>query len=492
MRSSFFLLLALLYPMCSTSASPGPNEMRPNILFVLIDDMGWPDLGCYGHSFHETPRLDQLAREGMKFSNFYATPVCSSTRGTIESGQNSARTGITDFLPGHWKPFAKLIVPAMPDHLEHQLTTPGEALGNVGYTTGYFGKWHLGWTSKNAPDKHGYAVTAANLGKEFQQWRPSKEEGPKRMNLLTDQALWFLEQQAENEGPFFLHLSHHAVHIPIQGELATIEKYKEKTKPANGVNHPVYAAMVQDLDKQIGRLLDSLQKHGLAENTVVIVASDNGGLQEVYTQTGQVVSTNAPLRAEKGTIYEGGIRVPCIVHWPGVTQAGSTCKELAATWDLLPTFCSLANIPAPDQSLDGVDLTPLLKDPNAKLSRDALHFHYPHYHHSRPAGAIRSGDFKLIEWFENGSVELYNLKADVGESNDLAATMPEKANELRSRLQQWRKKVGARMPTTNASFNPDKADLWWDRRTETPLDLKAMGDRFQQRATPPYFRTQHQ
>jgi len=206
-------------------------ERQPNILFVLIDDMGWPDLACYGHPFHETPRLDKLASQGVRFTDFYATPVCSSTRATIESGQNSARAGITDFLPGHWKPFAKLVVPPMPDCLDHELATPGERLGQAGYVTGYFGKWHLGWGRENAPSAHGYQITAGQLGEAFRKWRGNREDGPKRMNLITDQAIWFLKQNASKRRPFFLHVSHHAVHIPIQATAQSIDKYANKPKP---------------------------------------------------------------------------------------------------------------------------------------------------------------------------------------------------------------------------------------------------------------------
>ncbi|MDG2383560.1 MAG: sulfatase [Pirellulaceae bacterium] len=464
-------------------------EHRPNILFVLIDDMGWPDLACYGHPFHDTPRIDQLAKEGIRFTDFYATPVCSSTRGTIESGQNSARVGITDFLPGHWKPFAKLVVPPMPDHLDHHLTTPGEALGDADYVTGYFGKWHLGRGPKHSPSQHGYQITAGQLGESFQEWRDGRPDGPKRMNLITDQAIWFLKEQAKHDRPFFLHLSHHAVHIPIQAEPTSVDKYKHKPKPNDGVNHPVYAAMIKDLDRQIGRLLDTLDELQLANNTVVVVASDNGGLREIYTRNGQVVSTNAPLRAEKGTIYEGGIRVPLIIRWPDITPAESLCHQPTATWDLLPTFCAIAEIDTPDQPLDGVSLKPLLLDPKEDIGREALHYHYPHYHHSEPASAIRQGNFKLIEWLDDGSVELYELSNDIGETNNLASAMPEKANQLREDLAIWRQRIGAQMPTKNPKYDPKLADQWWNRRNKAPLNLKAIGDRFEQQATQPYFRT---
>lgn len=472
-----------------SATGPAVGAQTPNILLVLIDDMGWSDLACYGHAFHETPRIDQLAAEGVRFTDFYATPVCSSTRATIETGQNSARVGITDFLPGHWKPFAQLVVPPMPDHLDHDLTTPAEALGAAGYVTGYFGKWHLGGGPDNAPRTHGYQVTGAELGAGFRQWRDGRDDGPKQMQLITDQAIWFLNRHAGDGQPFFLHVSHHAVHIPIQATQDSIAKYIAKPKPETGVNHPVYAAMIEDLDAQIGRLLDELDRLDLAQDTVVLIASDNGGLREVFTGNGQIVSTNAPLRAEKGTIYEGGIRVPLIVRWPGVTAAGADCRALAATWDLLPTFCAIAGIGPPDQPLDGADISPLLRNPKASLDRGALYFHYPHYHHSRPAGAIRRGKWKLVEWFDDHSVELYNLVDDIGESNDLASAMPEKAKQLRNDLRAWRQGVGARMPTKNPNYVAQKADQWWDRRTDAPRDLKAFGDRLQQAASKPYFRT---
>lgn len=483
------LSIAFSFVLFFLLASTAAAEKRPNILFVLIDDMGWPDLACYGHARHETPNLDRLAAEGVRFTNFYATPVCSSTRATIESGQNSARVGITDFLPGHWRPFEKLVVPPMPDCLDHALVTPGEVLSGAGYLTGYFGKWHLGRGPENAPDRHGYRVTGAQLGKEFQKWRASKIEGPKRMDLLTDQAIYFLKKHvAPRKQPFFLHVSHHAVHIPLQANEETIRKYVEKPKPKTGVNHPVYAAMIEDLDRKIGRLLRVLEELQFSDSTFVVVASDNGGLREVYTGGGQIVSSNVPLRREKGTLYEGGIRVPCIVRWPGVAATGAACEELAATWDLLPTFCAVADVAPPKQPLDGISLTPVLRGTSTRLNRDALYFHYPHYHHASPAGAIRQGDFKLIESFQDGSLELYNLRDDIGESNNLDDSMPDRAKKMRANLAAWRNRVGARMPTPNPQFDPTKRNQWWSRRDKKPLDVNAVGDRMEQRASKPYYR----
>jgi uncharacterized sulfatase len=282
---------------------------------------------------------------------------------------------------------------------------------------------------------------------------------------LTDATLWFIEQNKDN--PFFVTLSHHAVHIPVEANTETTAKYKNKPKPSEGVNHPVYAAMVEDLDTSIGRILGKLEELELADNTIIVFTSDNGGLRKIYTEVGEVVSTNAPLRDEKGTLYEGGIRVPMIVRWPGVVRPGSVCPEPTTTADLLPTFCEMAAARPPDQPIDGSSLVPLLKDPAATLGRDAIYFHYPHYHHSRPAGAIRAGDFKLIEFFDDGSLELYNLKDDIGETENLAAAKPQLAGELQQQLAMWRKRVGARMPTRNPKYDPQRAHEWWSRRYET-------------------------
>lgn len=471
------LALLLLAPVVFSAGLNARAAQRPNIVFILADDMGWPDLGCYGHPFHETPVLDKLATQGIRFTNFYAaTPVCSSTRSTIQSGQYSARTGITDFIPGHWRPFEKLVVPKIDHHLRKGIQTPGDALKAAGYVTGYFGKWHLGRDAAHQPDQHGYDVTERQLSSAFRQSRKNKPRGPKRIDFLTDASLWFIEKNKDR--PFFLTLSHYAVHIPVEGNAKTIEKYERKPKPAKGVNHPIYAAMVEDLDTSVGRILDKLKQLKLAKNTIVVFTSDNGGLRKIYTGVGEVVSTNAPLRDEKGTLYEGGIRVPLIVRWPDVVKPGTVSEEPATTADLLSTFCEMAKAPVPSQTIDGESLVKILKKAAASLDRDAIYFHYPHYHHSTPASAIRSGDWKLIEFLADHRLELYNLRQDLGERTNLAVKRPKLAKDLQRRLAEWRKTTGARMPAANPKADPKRAGQWWSRRTGKPLDIEAMRKRY--------------
>jgi uncharacterized sulfatase len=417
----------------------------------------------------------------MRLTDFYAaTPVCSSTRVTIQSGQYAARVGITDFIPGHWRPFEKLIVPPIEHALPADIKTPGDLLKAAGYATGYFGKWHLGPDATHGPDKRGYDVTARTLGPSFRAWRKTREAGPKGIDLLTDQTVWFIERNRDE--PFFVTLSHHAVHIPLEATPEAIAKYEKKEKPPEGVNHPVYAAMIENLDRSIGRIMAKLDELGIADRTMVLFTSDNGGLRKIYTGVGEVVSTNAPLREEKGTIYEGGIRVPMIVRWPGVVKPGSVCAEPATTADLLPTFCEVARTKLPDQPVDGMSLVPLLANPETTLRREAIYFHYPHYHHSRPAGAIRAGDWKLIEFFDGAPLELYNLEDDIAEAKNLADEMPEKAKQLQQMLAAWRKAVGARMPEPNPDYDPDRARQWWNRRTNQPLDLEAMARQYRSRS----------
>lgn len=456
-----FLLLAIL---CSAAAAK--NKRLPNILLILIDDMSWADLECYGNRFHETPNIDRLASEGMRFTDFYAAgAVCSPTRAALQSGQYQSRLGITDFIPGHRRPFAPLTVPEVNDHLPLEIVTPAEVLKRKGYTTGYFGKWHLG-SPDFEPDKQGYDVSIVTNGGHFApQFRTSPQqdvpEGTYLADYLTEQTIHFMESNREE--PFFVMLSHFAVHIPLHAKQELIAKYKAKAKPAEGVNNPIYAAMVEHVDQSVSRLMTALQELGLEENTVVIFTSDNGGLYQSASRGGPIVCSNAPLRDEKGTLCEGGIRVPLIVRWPGTIAAGAICDQPTISIDLWPTLADIADVgDFPHQEIDGVSLLPVFIDPQVKLQRDALYFHFPHYHHSRPAGAIRQGEWKLIEFFEDGKLELYNLKQDLSEEHDLLTASPlsavnqARAAELQQRLASWRQRTNAAMPVRNPDHDPNR------------------------------------
>jgi uncharacterized sulfatase len=431
--------------------SAAAEVAKPNIVFILIDDLGWADLACYGNKFHETPHVDALARQGMRFTDFYAaSPVCSSTRASIHAGQYTPRVGVTNFIRGHWRPFEKLIEPPNGPSMPLGIVTIAEALKQAGYTTGHFGKWHLG-PATHSPEKQGYDVSVVRGDAES----------------LTDATVKFIR---ENRGrPFFVDLSHYWVHIPLRSGAEQIEKYRRKPKPPQGINNPVYAAMVADVDESTGRIMALLDELKLAENTVLIFTSDNGGLRRIYHGRGELVTSNAPLRDEKGSLYEGGIREPLVVRWPGVVRPGSVCREPTVSVDFYPTLLEVAAArPPADQVLDGVSLVPLLKQ-SGGLKREAIYFHYPHYHHSRPAGAIRAGALKLIEFFDDDALELYNLEEDIGEKTNLAEKLPQKARSLRAKLRAWRESVGAKMPRKNPEYDPGRAAQWWSRRSKRPL-----------------------
>ncbi|MHC4509167.1 MAG: sulfatase-like hydrolase/transferase [Planctomycetota bacterium] len=449
---------SLVAPNCTAAArrrsATSRTRKKPNIVFILIDDMGWPDVACYGSKFHETPNIDRLASQGMKFSDAYAAcPVCSPTRASIMAGQYPARVGITDFIPGHWRPYEKLIVPENRLQLPLESVTIGEMLREQGYATCYIGKWHLGGRGYS-PDKQGFDKVVLGV----------KNQNDKQVSGFTDEAVKFIEDRRKE--PFFLYLSHHSVHIKLEAPEELVDKYKNKPKPPTGVNNPVYAAMVEHLDTHTGRILKKLDDLDLAERTIVIFFSDNGGLRQAYggyRGPKQIVSTNAPLRDEKGTLYEGGIREPLIVRWPGVVKPGTDCSVPVTSVDFYPTFLEIVGGKgSPNQPLDGESILPLLKQ-GGTLDRDAIYWHYPHYHHSRPAGAIREGDYKLIEFYEDGRLELYDLASDIGEKKDLATEMPQKAAQLQQKLARWRRSVKAKMPTPNPDYDPARADEWKPR-----------------------------
>jgi arylsulfatase A-like enzyme len=464
----------LALPRCAQARRRGTANAKrgPNFVFFLIDDLGGTDVGCFASSFYETPNIDRLAAQGMKFTDAYAAcPVCSPTRASIMTGKYPARLGITQWIGGPNEPTEYL------HYMPLEEATIAETLKEAGYVTGFVGKWHLG-DRPYYPDKQGFDVNIGgdNSGspptyfypyrknnRALEEMPPGGEEGEYLTDRLTDESLKFLD--ANKDRPFLLYLSHYAVHTPIESKQGLTDKYKAKADrmpatdgpkfvPAYGryqtrqyQDNAIYAGMVQSVDESVGRVIDKLEELGVAENTVVIFMSDNGGLS---TQPGDAPTSNLPLRAGKGWLYEGGIREPMIIKWPGVVKQGSMCSEPVTSTDFYPTMLEMAGMRLrPRQHVDGVSLVPLLMGVGSP-DRKAIYWHYPHYHGSgsRPSGAVRAGDYKLIEWYENGAVELYNLRDDISEKEDLAEKMPEKAAELKAMLAKWRKQVNAKMPAS--------------------------------------------
>ena len=459
-------LLATIWLASCNSPVPDSAGVPPNIVLILVDDLGWSDLPPYGNSFHETPHIDRMAANGLRFTNAYAAaPVCSPTRASIQSGQYPARIGITDFIRGHWRPYEQLTVPInRTQYLPLDVVTVGEALQQQGYVTGYFGKWHLG-NPEIMPGDQGYDQWfVVRGGRHFDVAKriipPAVAEPEEYLSdVITERGLKFL--QDHRNAPFFLTLAHYAVHIPLQAEKLLIEKYQAKEKPDVGVNNPIYAAMIEHIDQGVGQVLDELQELGLSENTLVLLSSDNGGLFERFDKAdGVIVTSNSPLRDEKGSLYEGGIRVPFIAYWPGVVPPGSATDVPVVSVDLYPTLVELAHGVMPqNDSLDGISLVPLLSGDSHLPSR-SLYFHYPHYHHSAPASAIRVGNFKLIEFLDGDRVELYNLSSDISENRNLAPDFPDKAASMQVQLQKWRNEVNAPMPMPNPDFDESRRGEW--------------------------------
>lgn len=455
---------------------------RPNIVFVLVDDLGWADLGCYGGSFYETPVLDRLASEGARCTAAYAAaPVCSPTRASILCGKYPARVGVTQFIGGHL--VGRLGDVPYFDCLPANEYSLARALRDGGYRTWHVGKWHLGSRPETLPDRHGFDVNVGGTGNGYPPrgyfapyglgTLPDGPDGEYLTDRLTDEAVRLLE--AADDQPFFLHLSHYAVHNPMQAPAELVEKYRRKARRLGldsvpqfelGDHHPSwqrrherirrrivqanpeYAAMVENLDTNVGRLLDALERTGRADDTIVIVTSDNGGLA---TAEGSP-TCNAPLVEGKGWMYDGGVRVPLLVRWPGVVAAGTVSDEPVTSPDFYPTLLEVARLPArPEQHADGISVLPTLQ--GRPFDRGPIFWHYPHYANQggSPAAAVRHGDWKLVEFFEGERVELYNVRADLSEAHDLAG-----ANEyagIRERLHRtlttWLHEVGARRPPAN-------------------------------------------
>jgi arylsulfatase A len=457
-RIGFCLLMALLSaPLCRGAAQP-----QLNVVFILADDLGWTDLSCYGSDFYQTPHIDRLARDGMKFTQAYsACTVCSPTRAAILTGKYPARLHVTDWIPGQMPENPKLLVPDWTKYLPLEEITMARAFRSAGYATASIGKWHLGG-EEYYPEKHGFDINVAGSSAPAtpSYFAPYKiatlPDGPKGeyvTDRLAEEAAKFIEQQKTK--PFFLYVPLFAVHTPIQGKPELIQKYRAKRHPGQKQTNAVYAAMIESMDAAVGRIRRKLDEVKLSERTVVIFVSDNGG--RVPT------TSNYPLRVGKGSCYEGGTRVPLIVYWPGVTKPGSVSEIPVISMDLYPTVLEIAGLKeAARKSVDGVSLVQLLRK-EGDFKRDALFWHYPHYQHyqlggTTPYGAIRMGDFKLIEFFDDMRVELYNLREDIGEERNLATRMPSKVDELRSRLHAWRAEVGAQMPSRNPNYDPSKPE----------------------------------
>jgi len=439
------------------------SQRPPNIVLLLVDDLGWTALTCYGSDLHETPHLDRLAKQGMRFTDAYAAcTVCSPTRAAVLTGKYPARLHLTDWIAGHVRPRAKLRIPDWTKQLEHQEVTLAEALKPRGYVSASIGKWHLGneshWPTSQGFDENVGGTHKGQPPSYFDPYGkgggiptlPPRQKGEFLTDRLTDEALGFIEKNKDR--PFFLYLPYFTVHTPLMAKQELIDKYKARIEPNDKHRHPALAGMVDSLDQSVGRILAKLDELKLADNTVVIFTSDNGGL--VLRNT----TSNAPLRAGKGSAYEGGVRVPLIVRWPGVVEPGSTCSVPVISTDFYPTILQMTGVSPQAEHLaghrpDGESLVPLLKQ-SGQLHRNAIYWHYPHYHPggATPYGAVRDGSWKLIEFFEDDHVELYNLADDLGESNDLASKMPERAEALRRQLHEWRKEVGAQMPTPNSNY----------------------------------------
>ena len=487
-----FITGLLLAPLAALHAADAPKS-GPNVIVILADDLGWADLGCYGSTFHESPNLDKLAAQGMRFTQAYSSsPYCSPSRAAIMTGRYPARLKITDYIPSNGKS-GKMLPALMKMELPLDEVTIAEVLRDAGYATWHVGKWHLGDLGYY-PEDQGFQVNIAGnhsgappsffwpygddegvtvarpaardqmKGYHVPGLRTGGKEGEHLCDRLTSEAMKLIGQRGQAQ-PFFLYLSFYDVHTPIMAKPELIEKYKAKAAklglpaveqtptytednqthggrtpklPEQQVN-PIYTAMIETMDTNVGRLMAKLAELGIADNTLIIFTSDNGG---------HTVTSNRPLRGGKGWLYEGGVREPWIVKWPGVTKPGSTCDVPIINTDILPTVLDVVGQPQrPELHKDGVSFASLLKG-ETKPVHDALFWHFPHYgnHGSGPCSSVRVGDWKLIEWLEDDSVEMFNVTTDLSEKTNVAAQYPDRVKELRERLHAWCNETGANMP----------------------------------------------
>jgi arylsulfatase A-like enzyme len=453
----------LIASLCGAKTYAADSSTRPNVILILADDLGWTDLGCYGSDLYESPHLDRLARDGMRFTaNYSACTVCSPTRAALLTGKYPARLHITDWIPGMPPENPKLTVPNFTKFLPHEEQTLAEVLHAAGYATASIGKWHLGGP-EYYPERHGFDLNVA--GTDAPQPRPgffapydiaTIEQGPPGEYItdrLGEEAVKFIRTNAKR--PFFLYLPHFAVHMPIQGKKKLVEKYQSRVKDGMRHTNAAYAAMIDSMDQTVGRIRETLDEIGAADRTIIIFTSDNGG--RIPT------SSNAPLRAGKGSCYEGGVRVPLIVYWPGATPPGTECETPVITMDIYPTILEMTGTVGSTQAAgDGLSLAPLLRQ-DGQLAQRGLFWHYPHYQHyqkegTTPYGAIRRGDWKLIEFYDDKPAELYNLREDISERHDIAATERDLAKSMQKELREWLRRVDAQMPIPNPNYDPTRPE----------------------------------
>lgn len=527
MRNIHVLILGLLFlsPVFSqkrerTNVNSAKSKQM-NIVFFLVDDYGWRDVGYNGSTFYETPHIDSFARQAVKFNIAYAAcHVCSPTRASIITGCYPARIGLTDWLPGRQDfSFQRLKNVESVQHLPYDMVSLPQVLKSNGYHTAIFGKWHLGDDSAST-SRQGFEVHVPQWNKGwpngtyFSPYNMKGLEGGPEGEYLTDrlttEALQYIEENKDK--PFFLYLSHFAVHDPIMGRPDLVKKYERKLSAMQKPEGPAYilesnpdttyplsnetrtqllqeaafkgfqsfpyrsvkikqfqdnvqfAAMVESMDESFGRVVAKLKELGIYENTIIIFFSDNGGMSAAnFFKPDRVISpanldkafstSNYPLRGGKGWLYEGGIREPLLIRWPGKTLPGTNCDVPVISTDFYPTLMEMVGLPkVTKQPVDGVSLVPLLEGGN-EINRKAIFWHFPHYSNhglQSPGGAIRCGDYKLLEYFESNTVQLFNLVKDPGEQQDISLTNPEKVKSLREMLHAWRKETGAKMMQSNA------------------------------------------
>ncbi len=452
-----FLSAALVIVALAASLPPAVAAAeRPNVIVILVDDLGWADLGCTGSKLNETPHLDRLAADGVRFTQAYsACTVCSPTRAALLTGKYPARLHLTDWIAGHPAPKAKLLPPEWTKRLPLEETTLAEALRAAGYATAAIGKWHLGGEGfgpreQGFDENHGGDHRGQPPSYVSPYGLPQLADGPAGEFLTDrecDEAVKFI--RAHREQPFFVYLAHYAVHQPIAGKPEVVAKYRAKA-PDLPPARATYAALLESVDDSVGRIRQTLEEMGLSERTLIVFTSDNGGLSSGDEPT----TDNAPLRAGKGSPYEGGVRVPLLVAWRGHVKAGVVDDTPVASIDVFPTVAELTGEHV-SAGPDGRSLAPLLTG-QGPLEREALFWHYPHYHlqNGRPYGAVRAGNLKLIRYDEDGHLELFDLASDPGETSNVANQRPAETAALAKRLADWRKEVGAQLPTPNPDYDP--------------------------------------